>query len=101
MRRLHYDIHCYLHNLIGSLVLSAVFFAPAIVVPTAKAQEAEVQVRVFDMDHHDYHNWDDREDHAYRRYLAEQHRDYIEYKKLKSRDQRAYWNWRHDHPDDR
>jgi hypothetical protein len=99
MRRMYCDLHSYLHNLIGSLVLSAVIFAPAVVVPTAKAQEASVQVRIYDKDHHDYHNWDDHEDRAYRRYLAEQRRDYIEYKKLNSRDQRAYWNWRHDHPD--
>jgi hypothetical protein len=37
-----------------------------------KPQEASV--RVYDRDHRDYRNWDDREDHAYRRYLGVQRR---------------------------
>jgi hypothetical protein len=42
-----------------------------------KPQEASV--RVYDRDHRDYHNWDDREDHAYRRYLGAQRRTYLGY----------------------
>jgi len=84
---------------IGSLFLAAVIVAPALVVTEAKAQEATVQVRVFDRDHRDYHNWDDREDRAYRRYLVEQHRSYREYNRQHDRVQRHYWNWRHSHPD--
>jgi hypothetical protein len=30
------------------------------------AQGGSIQVRVYDHGHHDYHNWDNREDHAYR-----------------------------------
>src|SRR5258708_6628627 len=56
---------------IGSLFLAAAIAAPALVVAEAKAQEHSAQVRVYDRDHRDYHNWDDREDRAYRRYLAE------------------------------
>jgi len=84
---------------IGSLFLAASIVAPALVVAEAKAQEATVQVRVFDRDHRDYHNWDDREDRAYRRYLVEQHRSYREYNRQHRRVQRHYWNWRHSHPD--
>jgi len=103
MRNMHCDVQRHnrhrFKNLIGSLVLSAAIVAPAVVVPSAKAQDAEVHVRVYDRDHKDYHNWDDREDHAYRSYLNEQHRDYVEYKRLNRKEQREYWNWRHDHPD--
>lgn len=84
---------------IGSLFLAAAIVAPALVVAEAKAQEASVQVRVYDRDHRDYHNWDDREDRAYRRYLAEQHRSYRTYHRQHYRVQRHYWNWRHSHPD--
>src|SRR5271166_6257022 len=76
---------------IGSLFLAAVIVAPALVVTEAKAQEATVQVRVFDRDHRDCHNWDDREDRAYR--------SYREYNRQHDRVQRHYWNWRHSHPD--
>jgi hypothetical protein len=87
-------IHCY----IGSLVLAAVI-VPALIATTANAQEASVQVRVYDRNHKDYHNWDDREDRAYRGYLTENHREYREYNKQNHREQKSYWNWRHSHPD--
>lgn len=86
-----------IHRVIGTILLAAAIVAPAAVV--ANAQEANVQIRVYDRDHRDYHNWDDREDHAYRRYLAENRREYVEYNSQRQRDQRNYWKWRHKHPD--
>jgi hypothetical protein len=82
---------------IRSLFLAAAIAAPALVVVEAKAQE--VQVRIYDRDHHDYHNWDAREDRAYRHYLVEHHRTYVEYSKQHHRVQRDYWNYRHTYPD--
>jgi len=84
--------------------ISLFILAGAIVAPTAmnaapKPQEASVQLRVYDRDHRDYHNWDDHEDRSYRRYLAEQHRSYREYNRQHNREQRHYWRWRHTHPD--
>src|ERR1700731_4411055 len=73
------------------LLLAAAIVAVAPMVAKANAQEASVQVRVYDRDHRDYHNWDDREDRAYRHYLSEQHRDYREYNRENSRRQRNYW----------
>jgi hypothetical protein len=84
---------------IGSLLLAGAIVAPALVVAEAKAQEAGVQVRVYDRHHRDYHSWDDREDRAYRHYLDEQHREYREYNRQNSRHQDHYWKWRHHHPD--
>jgi hypothetical protein len=84
---------------ISSLFLAAAIAAPALVVAEAKAQEGNVQVRVYDRDHRDYHNWDDREDHAYRGYLVARHRTYRVYNRQSNRVQRHYWNWRHSHPD--
>ena len=86
-----------IYRTIDSLLLAASIAAPALVV--AKAQEASIQVRVYDRNHRDYHNWDDREDHAYRRYLGEQHREYREYNIQRHSVQNHYWNWRHSHPD--
>ena len=82
---------------LGAFVLTAALATTASVVPVRAAQE--VQVRVYDPGHKDYHNWDEREDHAYRRYLSERHEEYREYSKLKEKQQREYWNWRHSHPD--
>lgn len=81
------------------LLLGAALAAPAVTMAGPKPQDASVQVRVFDRDHRDYHNWDDREDHAYRRYLVVQHRSYRGYDRQNARRQRDYWKWRHTHPD--
>jgi type III secretory pathway component EscR len=87
------------NGMISALLVAAAIAAPVMVVTGADAQEATVQVRVYDRDHRDYHNWDDHEDRAYRNYLAEQHRDYREYNQQNRREQKHYWNWRHSHPD--
>ena len=57
--------------------------------------------RVYDRDHKDYHQWNGNEDHMYRQWYTESHngKEYREYNKLKSKDQNAYWNWRHQHGD--
>jgi hypothetical protein len=86
------------HWFIGSLLLTGAIFAPTAVMAAPGAQEG-VQVRIYDRDHHDYHNWDDREDRAYRGYLVEHHRTYRAYNDQRARDQRNYWKWRHQHPD--
>ena len=88
--------------------LSFLFLTAALTAPLAtRAGAQEVAVRIGDGDHHryydrhhrDYHEWNDREDRSYRVYLGEQHRDYREFHRESSRRQRAYWNWRHSHPD--
>ena len=84
---------------ISSLVLVAALAVPAAILANAMPQEASVQVRVYDRDHKDYHNWDDREDHAYRLYLSDHHRPYVEFSKQNSHSQSAYWTYRHSHPD--
>ena len=87
------------HRYIASLFLAAVIAAPLSVVAAAAPQDANVQLRVYDKDHRDYHNWDDREDRAYRGFLMERHETYREYNRQNHKTQRSYWNWRHEHPD--
>jgi len=84
---------------ITSLFLAAVLTVPVSVMAAAAPQTASVQVRVYDKDHKDYHNWDDNEDRAYRGYLTDQHITYRAYDKQSSKTQKAYWNYRHSHPD--
>jgi hypothetical protein len=43
-------------------------------------------------------HWDDREDAAYRRYLAHQHQECRGYSRLNLQAPRGYWGWRHPHP---
>jgi hypothetical protein len=88
-----------LNRYISSLVLASALAAPVILMAGPQPQEASVQLRVYDSRHKDYHNWDDREDRAYRGYLTDQHRNYREYNRQSGRQQRNYWTWRHSHPD--
>jgi hypothetical protein len=86
-----------------NLLLSGLFLTAALAISgpivAAAAQDAGVQIRVYDSHHHDYHNWDDREDRAYRNYQQERHDSYVAYEHRKHSYQQHYWNWRHSHPD--
>ena len=85
------------HVYIASLFLTAALAAPVAVF--AAPQEANVQVRVYDRDHKDYHNWDDNENRAWGRFQTENHRDAHEFSTSTKREKSQYWNWRHAHPD--
>jgi hypothetical protein len=86
------------YRFIASLFLAGALVAPVSVI-AAPSPQASLQIRVFDRNHRDYHNWDDREDRAYRGYLVENHQTYRVYGKQSRRSQNNYWKWRHDHPD--
>jgi len=84
---------------ISSLLLTAALAAPVAIMAAAKPQEASVQVRVYDKNHKDYHNWDDNENRAWGQFLVVNHRDHHEYAKSNKKEQGEYWDWRHAHPD--
>jgi hypothetical protein len=93
-----YNMHR-VHGYIASLFLTAALAAPATIMAAPGAQDAKVQVRVYDRQHKDYHNWDDNENRAWGTYLSENHRDSHEFSKANRKEQGEYWNWRHSHPD--
>jgi hypothetical protein len=80
----------------ASLLVTAALVAP---VAIQAAPAPQVQVRVYDKDHKDYHNWDDNENRAWNQYLSDNHKQPHDFKKAKKSEQSEYWNWRHDHPD--
>ena len=88
------------HRYIASLFLTTALAAPALLMAAPAAQEARVQVRVYDRDHKDYHNWDDNENHAWGLYLTQNNRKPHEFRKANKREKSEYWNWRHEHEDD-
>jgi hypothetical protein len=102
------DMHRDYRYLFSSLFLTAALAAPASI-SAAKPQDNGRQGenhrddkdrnRVYDRSHNDYHNWDDNEDRSYRQYLGEKHKDYRPFSETKRKEQTAYWNWRHSHPD--
>jgi hypothetical protein len=85
-----------------SLGISSFFLAVAILAPAAiraNAATPQVVVRVYDRDHRDYHNWDDREIHSYGIFRADHPKYNVTFSRTSRRQQREYWNWRHAHGD--
>jgi len=87
------------HRYLSSLLLTAALVAPVSILAAPAAQEASVQIRVYDRNHKDYHNWDDNENRAWGQYQTERHKNSHEFSKANKREQGQYWNWRHAHPD--
>jgi len=94
----------HIHRDLGLLLLGATLVAPigtrASVTLPDEPRATQNQKRYYDRDHKDYHVWDDHEDGAFRRWLQEERHDtYHPFSKMKSTQQREYWKWRHEHPD--
>ena len=88
------------HHYVASLFLTAALAAPMSLLAAPVPQEGGAQVRVYDKQHKDYHNWDGNENRAWNQYLSDNHRESHEYAKSNKKEQSQYWNWRHAHPDD-
>jgi hypothetical protein len=91
---------------LAALCLSAALTSPiaALAMPRPqddheRHEQEEREHRVYDADHRDYHNWDAREDEAYRRWLQEKHETYVTFERLDNKRQEDYWRWRHKHAD--
>jgi hypothetical protein len=87
------------HGYIASLLLAAALAAPVSIMAAPGPQGASVQVRVYDKDHKDYHNWDDNENKAWGVYLTENKKKPHTFTRSSKKEQADYWNWRHSHPD--
>ena len=63
---------------------------------------AHAEYRVYDPYYSDYHVWGPDEAVYYNRWIGvSHHHPYVEYRKLKPEEQRAYWTWRHAQPSER
>ena len=83
---------------IGSLFLVGALGMPVAIKAVPVPQENR-EHRVYDREHKDYHNWNDREDRAWGQFQTENHRNSHEFKKSNRKEQSEYWKWRHEHPD--
>lgn len=90
-----------MHRLLAPLLFAALTL-PVFAGPQDRDDQRERRQnaeRYEDRAHHDAHEWNDREDRAYRRYLEEHHKRYREFAKESDHRRQAYWDWRHSHPD--
>jgi hypothetical protein len=83
------------------LLLAALFMGTALVVPMAASANPQVSVgvKIYDRDHKDYHVWDDHEVKFYDGYRHDHPEFKVDFRKNNREQQRAYWQWRHDHHD--
>jgi hypothetical protein len=81
--------------ILGGLLMAASLIAPVAVM--ADGDDHRGEKRYYDRDSRDYHYWNDDEDRQYRAYLVEQHRVYIPFVKIKVRQQKEYFKYRHEH----
>ena len=83
-------------------ILSLTLIAPFAMAPSAQPADDDHRQetrRYHDARHNDDHEWNDRENRAYDKWLKEKHHAKREFAKLKAKEQREYWKWRHEHPD--
>jgi hypothetical protein len=89
------------NRIIASLFLTAILAAPVALMAAPAAQDAGVQVRVYDSNNRQYHNWDDNENKAWGVYLTQNHKKPHDYATGSHKEQSNYWKWRSSHPDNR
>ena len=85
-----------MHRYLTALLFSAALLAPLAV--TARAEKHIVVRRYYDRGGRDWHQWNDAEELAYRRHLAERRFEYRAYPRVSRERQSEYWRWRHQHP---
>jgi Spy/CpxP family protein refolding chaperone len=83
---------------LNTVLLGATLLSP-LTISTTALRAKDNPVRYHDAQHNDDHEWNNREDRAYRIWAKENHRKYRAFSKLKDDDRQNYWNWRHEHSD--
>jgi ribulose kinase len=87
-----------MHRFLRMCLLGTALMAAVATLPAALMADDQPK-RYHDKDRNDDHEWNDREDRAYQKWLEEKHKAKHEFAKLKDKEQREYWKWRHEHPD--
>ena len=85
-----------IHKYVASFFLSASLVAPAVIFAKPTQQESP---RYYDSERKEYHQWNDKEQVAWQKFLAEKHRKDHEFARADKKEQQEYWAWRHSHPD--
>lgn len=85
-------------------LLSGLFLAGTFLVPSATLladDHHRDDHRYYDRKARDWHEWNEQENKAYRKYWEDTHRGraFRDWNRVNSREQAAYWRWRHEHSD--
>jgi ribulose kinase len=88
-----------MHRFLQVALLGTALMAAVATVPTALKADDDHPTRYHDRERNDDHEWNSREDRAYQKWLEGKHHAKHDFAKLKAKEQREYWKWRHEHPD--
>ena len=78
--------------------LTNVLFGTVLLIPVTIPVALQAQT-YHDAQHNDDHEWNPHEDQAYRIWVKQNHRKYVDFAKIKEEDRQSYWAWRHEHSD--
>lgn len=87
----------------GAIALGAMLCAPvAMIAQERQTTTTTTTTRYYDPNTKTYHEWNDNEQHAWERWQRdERHATAVhDFKKASKQEQRDYWRWRKDHPDE-
>jgi hypothetical protein len=76
-----------------SIILGAAFAVPMLI--AGCGGRVGVGYRVHDGYYGDDHRWDNGEVGYYNRWESDNHRDHRDFRRRPSREQKEYWEWRH------
>jgi hypothetical protein len=82
---------------LGTALVAAALVAP--LATTGSATPPEINVRVYDRSHRDYHEWNGSEANYYEQYRKEHPKLNVNFSRTSRGQQTEYWNWRHSQPD--
>jgi len=85
-----------MHRFLKTALLGAALLAPIALTPTVLRADDR---KYHDEKNNDDHVWNAHEDRAYRIWVKDNHRKYVDFAKLRAEDQQSYWAWRHEHSD--
>jgi hypothetical protein len=97
-----------MYRYLSVFVLSAALMGPAALIAQDRDRQGQDRGqqdrnqqgnRYYDKNGKDWHDWNDNETTAYRRYLQENHKKDHNFAKAGSRERAEYFKWRHAHPD--
>lgn len=83
------------HRLLAGLCIATIATAPLTLGACSSTPN-----RVHDPYYNDSHPWTRDEDHFYRRWEEETHRQHADFSQRPTEEQRAYFEWRHNRPAD-
>ena len=90
-------------RLLITMLFAGLSLTPAILTAQDHDQDHHDQDRhakvYYDRVHKDKHEWNDNESSSWDHYRQDHHVTVTEFDRASKRQQQAYWNYRHDHPD--